>query len=494
VRAVDLFSGPGGWDEGLAPLGLRLLGIEWDAAACATREAAGHETRQADVAALEPLEFAPCDLLIGSPPCQAFSTAGKGLGLKDVPQIHATADALAAGRDVRAELQPRLADARSLLVVEPLRWALALMPRLVACEQVPAVLPLWERFAEILRTRGYWTWTGLLTAEQYAVPQTRERAFLMASLAGPVQPPAPTHQRYIAARKELEHETLFDAGERERSVARGEEHLLPWISMAEALGWQEGSAEYRLAPVMTSKARTASWIYRNGNQERSAERTLDQPAPTVHFGHALNDVSWTLPTNRDQQPDGSRQTRPTSDPVPSLTAKSGGQWYVERPAPTIVTTRRSKDGLLVGRQMAEGEGENVGGWGYERPATTIAGDSRVFQPGGHHEPGKQSQNAVRVTLEEASILQGFRPDCPWQGSRTKCFEQVGNAVPPPLARAVIAALTGASPPSLLDGRPVTTPAADPSLPGQEPSSVSQPSQRPLPRSRSHPSILPVEPR
>lgn len=79
-------------------------------------------------------------------------------------------------------------------------------------------------------------------------------------------------------------------------------------------------------------------------------------------------------------------------------------------------------------------------WVDGRPATTIAGDSRVFQPGGHHEPGQQSQNAVRVSVQEASILQSFPPDYPWQGSRTKQYEQIGNAVPPTMAQAVLGAL------------------------------------------------------
>ena len=72
-RIVDTFAGPGGWDEGMRMLGLGdVIGIEWDTAACATAEAAGHRRIQADVAALDPLGW-PCWGKVSSPPCQACS-------------------------------------------------------------------------------------------------------------------------------------------------------------------------------------------------------------------------------------------------------------------------------------------------------------------------------------------------------------------------------------------------------------------------------------
>lgn len=148
--------------------------------------------------------------------------------------------------------------------------------------------------------------------------------------------------------------------------------------MSERHGERPDTPETEPAPTITSKARTARWDvwrYRNGNQENAAEREPDQPAPTVHFGHALNEVKWVR----------------------------------------------------------------------KRPATTLAGDPRLGSPGHRDREGGERQfqpDAVRVTLAEAAILQGFPPDYPFAGSRTKQFEQVGNAVPPPLARAVIEALVG----------------------------------------------------
>lgn len=51
-------------------------------------------------------------------------------------------------------------------------------------------------------------------------------------------------------------------------------------------------------------------------------------------------------------------------------------------------------------------------------------------------PGSRD-DAVRIAVEEAAVLQGFRVDYPWQGSRSRCILQIGNAVCPPLARLVV---------------------------------------------------------
>jgi DNA (cytosine-5)-methyltransferase 1 len=83
-----------------------------------------------------------------------------------------------------------------------------------------------------------------------------------------------------------------------------------------------------------------------------------------------------------------------------------------------------------------------------RPATTVLSTPRISAPSARDRnpdwrPGdkwpSQFRNAIRVSVEDAAALQGFRADYPWQGSRSRCFLQIGNAVCPPLARLVIEA-------------------------------------------------------
>jgi DNA (cytosine-5)-methyltransferase 1 len=352
--------------------------------------------------------------------------------------------------DARAERDAEM----SLLVVEPFRWALELRPRLIALEQVPGVLPIWRSFALLLERLGYRTWCGILNAADHGVPQTRRRAFLLANLSGPVTPPVPTHCRGGALTLEGE--------------------LLPWVSMAQALGWE-----------MKAEQDAPRWTQRSGqsvNGEGRAERDLDGPSVTIHGRADLNrwvvttrgkrnektggnefsadDVSWSLtssarsrtarclsPGVSESQPN--RRLYPIDEPAPTVAFAhdaAGWSWHDQS---ALLHTNRGQDehgnrqAVDGGRRPPTVSTKSGGQWVFERPATTVAGDPSLGSPGHRDREGGERQfrpDAIRITIQEAAILQGFPPDYPWQGSRTKQFAQVGNAIPPPLALAVLKAL------------------------------------------------------
>jgi DNA (cytosine-5)-methyltransferase 1 len=371
---LEGFAGPGGWSTALALLGRAdSAGVELDQPACLTATAAGHRRVRADVAAF------PLDHLAGrvegvvmSPPCQAWSRAGKRLGLLDQPRIFDHLAAVTtAGRWVDYD-RDGWHDARSPLVLEVARWVSVLRPAWVACEQVPDVLPFWQAMCRWLRRLGYSTACGLLSAERFGVPQTRCRAFLVARPGGSAQLPLPTHEAYTPGLTEAAGPGLFGGS------------LLPWVSMADALGW----AADRPARTVCGD-RSPRWAYGAG---------------ATSYG-----TGWTLRTN--QVPagmGGGYQRRPASEPSPAVS----------------------------------GQGCS---WAWERPATAVLGDPRLAGPGHRDREGGRRQfdeQAVHVGVEQAAVLQSFPPDYPWQGTKTARFRQVGDAVPPLLAAAVLGELLG----------------------------------------------------
>jgi site-specific DNA-cytosine methylase len=183
---LDAFHGAGGWAEGLRALGRESVGVEYDPDMVATSRAAGHEVVLADVAAIDPRELVPegerCEGVIASPPCPSFSAAASSSGAgpaRDPPPGGRARE----GVDNRAVTAP-MHDERSRLTVRADALGELLRPEWVALEQVPAVLPVWADVAAVLRAHGYFAWTGLVYAERYGVPQTRQRAVMLASSAG----------------------------------------------------------------------------------------------------------------------------------------------------------------------------------------------------------------------------------------------------------------------------------------------------------------------
>lgn len=350
ITAHDYFSGAGGCDLAARDLGWAVEGFEINEEARLTRAAAGLKT--SEITDVREIETRPgeADAQLASPPCQSFSLTGSGVGRR---ALDAVLDVITSYRDGHPLTYARacaiIGDERAALVVEPLRLALQGRPTFIAWEQVPTVLPVWEACADVLRRNGYSVAVGMLNAEQHGVPQTRRRAILTARRDGvPASLPAPTHSRFHTRTPER-----LDVG------------VMPWMSMADALGWDPESyvisnygtggdpsnrgtraAAVPSAPI-TSKADRMKVVLRNGNQEKACVRPIDTPAGTLFFGKRANWVAW------------------------------------------------------------------------------------------------QSETEIRkITAVEAAVLQSFPGTHPFQGGKSARMLQIGNAIPPGLARAILSTFEG----------------------------------------------------
>jgi DNA (cytosine-5)-methyltransferase 1 len=178
------------------------------------------------------------------------------------------------------------------------------------------------------------------------------------------------------------------------------------------------------APTLTSKARSDVWVVDRRTNSKAAGGGMEPTVPV-----------------------------PMDRPAPTLTSKAGGQW-VFRNGAQANATKRTMDAPAPTILASADNGDSA--WVYERPATTVCADPRIAPPGyrtGEQRsltpsvPSEQVQDgdyngeAIKLTVREALILQSFRPDYPVQGTRSKKFEQIGNAIPPGLARAVLSVLS-----------------------------------------------------
>lgn len=394
-KVLEGFAGPGGWSQGLRTAGYtgEVVGIEHDADACATATVAGHHRLLADVAGLDPRAFGPVVGLIMSPPCQAWSSAGKRGGERDQPAVFARMSDFAHGR---TPARHAWVDERSALTAEPLRYVRALEPVWVALEQVPPVLPLWRHAAQLLRQLGYRTWCGVLAAECYGVPQTRRRAILIARRDGrPALPPEPTHQEYRPGREPDTAPDLF-----------GQTLPAP-VSMAEALGWG-------------LPARPA-WTVTGGGTDTGGAEVFGNYAARQLLG-ALDQTATVLRSNYSNGGDlSTRSIRDAHQPATTITSKVG-HW----------TMRNGNQANACTRAITEPAGTVF--FGHRANAVEFI--------------DRDSQGRRRVAVAEAGVLQGFPRDYPWQGSKTAQYRQIGDAVPPPLAAAILAPLITTQAPEL----------------------------------------------
>ena len=165
LTVIDLFSGAGGLSRGFLDAGYNvLLGIDFDDSALKTF-GANHGNAKAlklDLFNHDNINVIvdfmrgvgkQLDVLVGGPPCQGFSLAGK-----------------------REE-----DDERNILYTAMVKTAAALKPKAVVLENVPGMLTLYggkgrDRIFRDFEALGYKMSVKVLYAPEYGIPQIRRRA------------------------------------------------------------------------------------------------------------------------------------------------------------------------------------------------------------------------------------------------------------------------------------------------------------------------------
>lgn len=167
LNFIDLFSGCGGFSYGMEMAGHKcLLGVDFDKDAINTFQLnhQNAETFCGDIRTLsknkliELIKGQNIDMVIGGPPCQGFSTIGKGI----------------------------VEDERNSLFLEFVRIVKELNPKIVIFENVTGLLAsknkkTLEDIFKSFEKLGYQMDARVMSAEEFGVPETRRRTIIIGS-------------------------------------------------------------------------------------------------------------------------------------------------------------------------------------------------------------------------------------------------------------------------------------------------------------------------
>ncbi len=176
---IDLFCGCGGLSHGLEMAGHRcLLGVDMDAAAIKSFKRNHHEAEgwNGDITKLDARTLKKLigtdtvDMVVGGPPCQGFSTVGKGA----------------------------VDDTRNMLFRQFVRIVALTKPRVVLFENVTGLVakknaPILKQIFAQFERLGYTMEARVMSAEEYGVPEIRRRTIIMGVRGGECRFPKPTH-------------------------------------------------------------------------------------------------------------------------------------------------------------------------------------------------------------------------------------------------------------------------------------------------------------
>ncbi len=472
-RTLDLFSGCGGLSLGFHASGFKIVGgIENDPLASKShalnffrrapseemeKHAAPHDIVEVDPAELiDELQLGnpstAIDVIIGGPPCQAYSRVGR-------PKL----------REVFDHPQAFLSDPRGNLYLRFLAYVEELRPLAILMENVPDVMNIGghnvaEETCEVLTELGYRCGYTLLNSAFYGVPQMRERMFLIAyvnELEVEVDFPKPSHwidlpEGYAGSRSvALKH--LGVNGSRRRNGQRtlyDDEHsfcaappaspaLRPAVTAELAIGDLPPITDH-LCGKLRRGARRFDTITPYDNSLRLsdyAKRMRNWPGFSNNTGVADHVIRF-LPRDYqifrrmdqgDQYPEAHRHAIELFEEHVAELAENGE---------TLSTKVKEKLRQQIVPPYDVGKFPNK--WRKieaDKPVRTIMAHIGKDSYSHIHFDSKQART---ISVREAARLHSFPDGFVFCGTMNPAFRQIGNAVPPlmakPLAKSILRTL------------------------------------------------------
>lgn len=454
-RALDLFAGCGGISLGLEAAGFEIsAAVEFDADAARSHGLNFHGGASAHSAPIDITETSPqalskllstesvedtFDVIVGGPPCQAFARVGRS----KLREIEDHPDAFI--HDPRAQLYKRY-----------LEYVDAFQPLAVMIENVPDILNhggqnIAEEICEVLGDKGYICGYTLLNAAFYGVPQMRERMFLLAyrsEIAKCIEFPAPTHWLILPP-----------GYEGSRSVALKTLNGL----LSDAHCYIEPPAATKDLPAAITAEDAlrdlhpiyARELLEKGELKRGARR-FETPAK---YGRKQPTEYGILMRNwpgHEAPADGVRDhvIRYLPRDYELFSRLNPGDQYPEAyaHAVTLFEERLKTLRTTTKEKITEGSARYKSLWDSIVPPYDVTKFPNKWRKMWADKPARtlmahlgkdsyshihyDSEQARTISVREAARLQSFPDGFVFSGTMNPAFKQIGNAVPPLLAKAL----------------------------------------------------------
>lgn len=446
-RVLDLFSGCGGFSLGFHSAGFKISsGVELDEDAARThaqnflkdgQDKICHDIRETDPADLfEDVETKEqlkkrIDVVVGGPPCQAFSRVGR-----------------AKLREVEGNPGAFLEDSRSNLYLRYLHYVRSLDPLAVVVENVPDVLNygdlnIAEEICEVLEKLGYTCRYTLLNSAHYGVPQMRDRMILVGyatELEYSVEFPALTHWidlpiGYQKSRRAVinraKQEDLFDNYFVRPPKPSGKEKEA--VTARDAL---------KDLPVIT---RHLSGNLPKGRRSFDTLQEYPDGVSLSAYGKLMRE--WPGFENSDGVHDHSNAIRNVPRDFDIFRLMEPGDQYPEAHDKAVqifldcfLESHKKNDGILIGGEKYKHiRDECVPPYDPDKfpnkwrkiepdePARTLTAHIGKDTYSHIHYDSNQART---ISVREAARLQSFPDGFDFAGSMSSRFRQIGNAVPP----------------------------------------------------------------